>query len=67
MKKHHNDKFELVGQKGVYPYEFMDNIDKFEYPSLPSKDEFYSSLKFSGISDANYQHTLKVYHKFKMF
>ena len=45
----------------------MDNIDKFEYPSLPSKDEFYSSLKFSGISDANYQHTLKVYHKFKMF
>jgi hypothetical protein len=38
MKNHFNaDELELVCQKGCYPYEFMDNIDKFEYPSLPSK------------------------------
>ena len=45
----------------------MDHIDKFEYPSLPSKDTCYSSLKLSGIRDANYQHALDVYTKFKMF
>ena len=43
----------------------MDNINKFEYTSLPSKDKCYSSLKLSGLSDANYQHALDVYNKFK--
>ena len=43
----------------------MDNIDKFEYPSLPSKDSFYSSLKLSSLSDADYTHALNVYNKFK--
>jgi hypothetical protein len=42
----------------------MDNIDKFEYPSLPSKDKFYSSLRLSGISDDDYKHALNVYNKF---
>ena len=43
----------------------MDNSDKFEYPSLPSKDTFYSRFRLSGISKANYTHALNVYNKFK--
>jgi hypothetical protein len=42
----------------------MDNIDKFAYPSLPSKDKFYSSLNLSSISDADYKHALNEYNKF---
>jgi hypothetical protein len=42
----------------------MDNIDKFEYPSLPSKEQFYTSLRLSGISDDDYKHALNVYTKF---
>jgi hypothetical protein len=42
----------------------MDNIDKFEYPSLPPKDKFYSSLRLSGISDDDYEHALNEYNKF---
>ena len=45
----------------------MDYIAKFEYPSLPSTYKFDASLRLSVISDANYQHALNVYHKFKMF
>ena len=59
------DELKLICQKGVYPYEFMDNIDKFEYPSLPSKDKLFSSLRLSGISNANYKHALNVYNNFK--
>ena len=41
MKKHFNaDELKLVCQKGFYPYEFMDGLDKFEYPTLPPKDFF---------------------------
>ena len=35
------DELNFVSQKGVYPYEFMDDIDKFEYPSLPSTDQLF--------------------------
>ena len=43
----------------------MDGIDKFEYSTLPPKEQFYSSLILSGISDDNYKHALNVYNKFK--
>jgi hypothetical protein len=42
----------------------MDTIDKFEYPSLPSKDKCYSSLRLSGISGDGYKHALNAYNKF---
>ena len=46
MKKYFNkEELELVCQKGYYPYEFMDNIDKFEHVGLPSKESFYSKFK----------------------
>ena len=42
MKKHFNaDELELVCKQGFYPYEFMDNIDQFEYPTLPPKEKIF--------------------------
>ena len=42
MKKHFNaDELELVCQKGFYPYEFMDGLDKFEYPTLPPTEKIF--------------------------
>ena len=34
--------------------------------TLPSKNEFYSSLNGKGISDKEYQHVLKAWNKFEM-
>ena len=66
MNKQFNaDELELVWQKnGVYPYEFMDNTNQFEYPKFQSKANLYSSLILSGISDDNYNHALTVYDNF---
>ena len=35
----------LVKQKGIYPYEYMDGLEKCFEDKLPDKCEFFSSLK----------------------
>ena len=42
----------------------MDSWDKFEGKRLPSKDEFYSKLKMSGISEKDHSHACKVWNEF---
>ena len=41
---HDNNKFILLLRKGVYPYEYMDDWEKFNETSLPEKEDFYSHL-----------------------
>ena len=38
------NKFFLLLVKGVYPYEYMDNWERFDATSLPDKESFYSNL-----------------------
>ena len=42
---HTNNKCILLLQKGLYPYEDVDNWAKFNEISLPEKEDFYSHLK----------------------
>ena len=35
------NKFILLLRKGVYPYEYMDDWERFNGISFPGKDEFY--------------------------
>jgi len=53
------EELDLITSKGVYPYDFMNTFDKFNLPSLLSKDNFYSKLTEKGISDKAYNHALK--------
>ena len=57
-------KFLLLLRKGVYPYEYMDSIDKFNETELPSIDKFYSKLQKKHISDKDYAHAKKVWNVF---
>ena len=49
-------------RKGVYPYEYMDGLEKFKETSSPPKDAFYSRLNMKGISDQDYEHAQQVWN-----
>ena len=55
---------ELVKEKGVYPYEYMNSFKKFDKCDLPNKDAFFSSLKGKSISDEDYSRAIKVWNVF---
>ena len=56
----------LMSQKGVYPYDFMDSFEKFDQMELPTKDQFYSILNDQHITDDEYDHAKKVWKTFKI-
>ena len=60
------NKFILLLRKGVYPYEYMDNLERFNETSLPDKESFYSSLNMENIDDIDYRHSNNVFKKFKL-
>ena len=60
------NKFILLLRKGVYPYEYMDNWERFNETSLPSKESFYSNLNKEDIDDIDYRHGNNVFNKFKL-
>ena len=60
------NKFILLLRKGVYPYEYMDNWERFNETSFPSKELFYSNLNMEDIDDIDYRHGNNVFNKFKL-
>ncbi len=66
MKNHFNEKeMALIARKGFYPYEFIDDHTKLNYPGLPPKENFYSKVRLDGTSDKDYEHAQNVYNTFK--
>ena len=63
-KKLFGDKIELLSRKGIYPYDYMSGIEKFEETQLPPKEKFHSKLNDCGISDGDYEHAQKVWKEF---
>ena len=57
---------ELVKQKGVYPYEYTDNFEKFFEDKLLDESEFFSSIKDRCISEKYYFKAINVWNVFKM-
>ena len=60
------NKFILLLRKGVYPYEYMDNWERFNETSLPSKESFYSNLNMENIDDIDYRHGNNVFKIFNL-
>ena len=55
-------RLDLMSQKGVYPYDFMDSFEKFNQTELPTKDQFHSILNDQHITDDEYDHANKVWN-----
>ena len=60
------NKFMVLLRKGVYPYEYTDEWDKFNEKKLPCKESFYSNLTMEDISDTDYKHASNVFEKFNL-
>ena len=57
------NKFKTLLRKGVYPYEYMDEWNKFDEKELPRKESFYSNLTMEDISYMDYKHANNVFKK----
>ena len=60
------DLLNLVKQKGVYPYKYMDSFEKFSEDKLPGRSRFFSSLKDKCISQKDYSRAINVWNMFEM-
>lgn len=56
--------WQLLTQKGIYPYEYIDSLEKLQESSLPPLSSFYSTLTESTPSPADYSRAQKVWNTF---
>ena len=59
-------KFQKVIRKGVFPYEWLTHTALLNQNCLPHKDQFFSRLSSSGITDADFAHAEDVWKTFGM-
>ena len=48
--------FSLLLRIAVYPYEYMDDQEKFDETPLPEKEDLYSHLNMEDVTDVDYTH-----------
>ena len=59
-------KFILLLKKGIYPYEYMDSIERFDEKELPAIEKFYSKLQVKHISENDSKCAKKVWDAFNL-
>ena len=65
-KFYKGERLDLLLRKGVYPYDYMDGLDKLKETKLPPIEEFYSKLYKEDISEGDYEHAKNVWKTFRM-
>lgn len=55
---------DLMKQKGVYPYDYFDDWQRFEEPNLPKRRYFFNELKNNEITLDAYKYAQHVYEHF---
>ena len=60
------EQFNLMKQKGIYPYDHMDSFDRFNETKLPVQQDFYSILNNEHISDKQYKDAQNVWNTFNL-
>ena len=60
------ENFDLLTRKGVFPYEYIDNVDRLRETCLPPRESFYSSLTGDTVSESDYAHATNVWRTFSI-
>ena len=66
LKYYSEEQAEILKQKGFYPYEYMDKVEKFNDPTPPPRKAFYSKLSGREITKTDYKHVWNVWNTFNM-
>ncbi|XP_066583755.1 uncharacterized protein [Prorops nasuta] len=56
--------FNLLTRKGVFPYDYVKDLNVLNESKLPSRELFYNHLNECEISENDYTHALKVWNTF---
>ena len=59
------DNYKLLCKKGIYPYDYFNEKEKYSETELPNKEKFFNKLNNKDISDGDYKHALNVFKTFK--
>ena len=57
---------DLLTDKGIYPYDYMDDFQHFNETELPSKEHFYSNLSEQDITDEEYERAQHIWKHFNI-
>jgi len=60
-----DDEFEIASQKGVFPYEYINSLYKYQEKTLPKKEEFFSSVTGRHITENEYKFAEKAFKLLK--
>ncbi|KAG5345811.1 SETMR methyltransferase, partial [Acromyrmex charruanus] len=58
--------FDLLTRKDIFPYEYVDCVEKLEDTCLPPCKSFYSSLTGDTVSENDYTHAMNVWQRFSI-
>ena len=64
FKEYSENQYKLLIKKGIYPYEYMTDWDKFKEMKLPLREAFYSKLNMSGVGNEDYEHANGIWKEF---
>ena len=64
FEEYSKNQYKLLIRKGIYPYEYMTNWDKFKETKLPPREAFYSKLNMAGVREEDYKHAHRVWKEF---
>ena len=54
--------YECTQTKGYFPYEWVDSLEKLDFPSLPPPEVFHSTLSGSDITEEQYEYCQRVWN-----
>ena len=55
---------DLLTEKGVYPYDYMNAFDSFNHEQLPSKEQFYSRLSEEDKTNGDFKKAKQIWKHF---
>ena len=66
FEEYSENQYKLLIGKGIYPYEYMTDWDKFKEMKLPPREAFYSNLNMAGVKEEDYENANRTWKEFDL-